>query len=51
MFVLKTDGRTKDRRSCQDRNGHVGREAIFSTIFELGGAGSLVSDGRGEGGG
>jgi hypothetical protein len=51
MFVLKTDGRTKDRRSCQDGNRHVGRDAIFNDIFDLGGAGSLFSDGRGEGGG
>jgi hypothetical protein len=34
---------------CKEWNEHVGRDAICHAIFELGGAGSLVSDGRGEG--
>jgi hypothetical protein len=43
--VRSEDGQTKDRRSSQDRNGHVGRDAIYNAIFDFGGAGSLVSDG------
>jgi hypothetical protein len=44
------DRQTKGRRRCRDRNGHAGRDAICHAIFELAGAGNLVSDGRGEGG-
>jgi hypothetical protein len=44
-------GRTADRGKCQEGNEHMGRHAICHAIFELEGAGSLVSDGRGEGGG
>jgi hypothetical protein len=45
------DRQTKNRRICRDRNGHAGRDAICHAIFELAGAGRLVSDGWGEGGG